>query len=171
MIRIRATVDIAAPREECFDLIRDVDLHAVAVPWLQARAISGRTTGYSGPGDQTEWSAKYFGLRCRVKLTVVGYEWPVILEEAGQSVLLSKFHHRYVLASLPGGLTRLQDTLTVALRRWPLANLLEKYLLQPPLSKALERRLLTIRECAEGNHGQLKVERALATSIDSASYA
>ncbi len=151
MTTLRDYVDVTAERELCFDLVRSVDAHRLAVPGIRARAEDGRTTGLSGYGDSTLWSAVYFGIRWRLWAEVQLYEWPSMFTDGGSSWLLEKFRHRYVLAEMPGGITRIQDQFTFALRQFPGMALFERYLLQPELAKALRVRLQSIKTMAETN--------------------
>jgi hypothetical protein len=46
----RLELFIASPPERCFDLARDIDLHALD-GLTQARAVGGVVTGLIGPGE------------------------------------------------------------------------------------------------------------------------
>ena len=57
MITLHTETVIEAPQECCFDLARSVDLHAAGAAGIAGRATAGRTSGLSGMGDRTTWTA------------------------------------------------------------------------------------------------------------------
>lgn len=57
---------IAAPREVCFDLARDVEAHARSAAFSGERVVEpGRLTGLLEAGDLVTFEGKHFGIRQR----------------------------------------------------------------------------------------------------------
>ena len=53
---------IHAPIERCFDLARDIDLHADSMKHTGEKAVAGKTSGLIGPGETVTWRARHFGV-------------------------------------------------------------------------------------------------------------
>lgn len=97
MTRLDATRTIRAPRWLCFEMIRNVDVHAAAVPEIHARAESGTQHGPLHFEQWTEWSAIYFGIRFRTTMQATGFDWPVRYVETNQTGPFRTFQHHYTL--------------------------------------------------------------------------
>ncbi len=57
---IRLTTYINAPVEVCFDLARSIDFHVESLRHTGETAVSGKTSGLIGPGEQVTWRAHHF---------------------------------------------------------------------------------------------------------------
>jgi len=57
MTQITSIRTIHAHRELCYEMVRNVDVHAAAVPAIRARAEAGCQHGPLCRGSWTRWSA------------------------------------------------------------------------------------------------------------------
>ncbi|MEM6822714.1 MAG: hypothetical protein AAF558_12340 [Verrucomicrobiota bacterium] len=149
MIKLNSSRVIQAPRWLCFELIRNVDVHAAAVPEIKARPESGRKSGALHFGECTEWSAIYFGVRFRITMEVTDFDWPIRYAERNRRGLFQVFQHNYQLASIDSNRTVLNDCLSFESGYGPLGRYVDEWILAPRLSRALETRMTAIKTWAE----------------------
>ena len=140
---------IAAPPQVVFDLCRSVDAHVEAGATIGARAVAHRTRGLAELGDQTTYSARFFGLRFRLTTRITAFDPPRAFDDEMVSGLFSAFAHRYTMVSEAGG-TRLEDRFTFSAPGGPLGRLLEWLLLTRAMTRAQNARLDAIQAMAEG---------------------
>jgi hypothetical protein len=129
MIRITETRVIAAGAQCCFDVTRSVDFHKVTGRHIRAEAVAGRKTGLSEHGDWTVWSARFFGVRFRIRMEARDFNPPTDWIDAGRSFLFRTFSHRYKfeeIGSPENPLTRFTDDFGFALRGGILAAPIER---------------------------------------------
>ena len=148
---IRHEVHVRAPVARCFDLTRSIDLHADSSTDIAARAVGGRRSGLSGPGDTTVWSARFFGLRFRLTTLIENFSPPDHFADRMTHGLLRRFSHVYHCRPLPDGGCALADELTVEAPFGPLGRLLERLYLKRRLRHLVRRRLEAIKTVAEGD--------------------
>ena len=146
---IQETVHVRAPATRCFDLTRSVDLHVDSSTAIAARAVGGRRTGLSGPGDWTTWSARFFGLRFRLTTGVDHFAPPHRFDDCLLRGLLRRFAHTYHCIARPDGTCDLSDALTVEAPFGPLGRLAERLYLARHMRTLVRQRLLAIKAVAE----------------------
>ncbi|HUJ12709.1 MAG TPA: SRPBCC family protein [Thermoanaerobaculia bacterium] len=77
MTRIIIETRIAAPREVCFDLARDVDAHARSAAFSGERIVEpGRVSGLLETGDLVTFEGRHFGIRQRFTARIVEMRRP-----------------------------------------------------------------------------------------------
>jgi len=150
MITLKKTCVVRAPRWLCYDLVRSVEAHAVAVPWIRARAEAGKTSGLLHEGDRVQWSAVYLGIRFRLWIGVAGYDWPVRYQEQNAGGPFSFFGHDYRFAEVGEDSTIINDTLRFQSPLHPLSHWFDSWVLAPLLQSALDKRMEQIKHWAEG---------------------
>ena len=77
MIELFANVVVDAPIQRCFDITRSIDVHQDSSILIRGRAVAGKVGGLSDLGDETTWSARFFGMRFRVRTKVTEMEVPI----------------------------------------------------------------------------------------------
>ena len=102
---------IAAPREICFDLARDVRAHAESASFSAERIVEpGRLTGLLEEGDLVTFEGRHFGIRQRFTARVIEMRRPeFFVDEMVRGAFLSmrhrhEFHER-------DGVTLMRDLL------------------------------------------------------------
>jgi hypothetical protein len=143
------SLEIAAPIERCFDLARSVDVHVASSEPLDGSAEAERTSGLSELGDETTWSAKFFGVRFRVTTRIVELDRPNSFREVLIHGLPKKFEHEYTFERLETGATRMTDQFEVESRFWLLGKLVDTLYLRPKMASALAHRAAFIKSVAE----------------------
>jgi ligand-binding SRPBCC domain-containing protein len=77
MATITIETRIAAPRELCFDLARDVDAHARSASFSGERIVEpGRISGLLEQGDLITFEGRHLGLRQRFTARIVSMDRP-----------------------------------------------------------------------------------------------
>lgn len=62
MTTIKLTTEINAPREKCFDLSLDVNIHKKSTIRTKEFVLEGRQSGLFTEGEIVTWRAKHFGI-------------------------------------------------------------------------------------------------------------
>ncbi|MEM6884359.1 MAG: hypothetical protein AAF571_04950 [Verrucomicrobiota bacterium] len=160
MEKISSTRTIHAPRWLCFEMIRNVDVHAAAVPEIHARAESGRQHGSLHLGEYTEWSARYFRVRFQITMEVTGFDWPVRYDETNRPGLFRVFRHRYSLMAVNENQTVLRDQMEFETGWGWLGRLMDRLILAPRLRRALETRMDHLKAWSEDDSWQYWISEA-----------
>ena len=140
---------VRAPAQRCFDLARSVPLHVDSARDIAARAVGGQCEGLSNEGDQTVWSARFFGLRFRMTTRAEHLTPPARFEDRLTRGLLQRFEHVYRFRPLPEGGCIMSDELTVEAPFGPLGRLVEGVYLNRRMRRLVRRRLEHLRTVAE----------------------
>lgn len=109
MTRLIARTVLELPMSHCFDLVRDVGVHCATSTAIAAEAVGGRLSGLAGPGDQTRWSARFFGLSWELTMQITQFEPPVFFTEEMVEGPFRVFLHCYRFRSLGGRETLFED--------------------------------------------------------------
>jgi len=147
---LRETVLVAAPAERCFDLARSVDLHLVTARPIAARAESGRLSGLSEQGDQTEWSARFLGMRFAMTTRIEAFERPHTFTDHMIAGFPRTFRHVYQFEQVDVRTCAVTDELTIESRFGVLGGLADRHFLNDRMSHLMRARLNDIKEVAEG---------------------
>lgn len=148
-MKLKSTRTIQAPIQRVFDMVRDVDVHAAAVPEIEAKAIEGRLHGLLEPHEQTRWSATYFGRRFQTTMEVAEMDWPLRYVETNTTGPFRTFQHEYTFEHDGKGITTLHDELTLVAGYGVFGRLLDRWILGPRLQKALEERMDHLKQWSE----------------------
>ena len=150
MIELFADVLVAAPVRRCFDLTRSVEAHRDSSTLIGGRPVAGRVAGLSELGDETTWSARFFGVRFRVRTRIVAMDAPAAFREARAAGLPRTFEHDYRFRP-DGDRTRIEDTFRIGLPFGAAADRVAGPFLRPRLRAAQRRRLDWLRRTCEGD--------------------
>ena len=151
MVTIRCEVSVQAPAERCFDLARSVDLHVDSSTGIGARAIGGRRGGLSGEGNETVWSARFFGVRFSMTTRIEGFTFPTRFDDRMTRGLLRRFEHAYRFRPLPDGSCVMSDELMVEAPFGPVGRWMERFYLARRMDELVRLRLEHIKRVAEGD--------------------
>ena len=154
MITVRHEVRVRAPPGRCFDLARSVDLHVDSSREIGARAVAGRTSGLSGAGDTTTWSARFCGLRFSMTTRIENFSPPASYGDRLTRGLLRQFAHVYQFEPVPDDGCVMSDELTVEAPFGPLGRIMERFYLARTMRGLVQQRLEHIRRVAEGDDWQ-----------------
>ena len=150
VIELFAEVSVAAPVRRCFDLTRSVEAHRDSSTLIGGRPVAGRVAGLSELGDETTWSARFFGVRFRVRTKITAMNAPAAYREERAAGLPRTFEHEYRFHH-EGDRTRIEDTFRIGLPLGAAADRVVGPLLRPRLRAAQRRRLDWLRRACEGD--------------------
>jgi len=149
---IRIETRIAAPRERCFDLARDVEAHEVSVAGTGERAVAGVTTGLLGLGDVVTWEATHFGVKQRLTARITAFERPRRFVDVLVRGAFHAFTHTHDFIATPEG-TLMVDTFDYTSPLGPLGRLADAVFLERYMRRLLVGRGLELRRMAEAGGG------------------
>ena len=149
MITLCTETMILAPPERCFDLARSVDLHAAGAGAIRGRAAAGRTSGLSTLGDQTTWSAHFFGLPFSLTTQIATFDRPRGFSDVQSAGLFRHFGHVYTFR--PDGPTRtvMADELSFQSPFGFAGAALDAFVLRRRMRAVMESRAFSIKRAAE----------------------
>jgi hypothetical protein len=150
MLELFAETLVAAPARRCFDLTRSIEAHRDSSALIGGRPVGGKVAGLSGPGDETTWSARFLGLRFRVRTKIVAMNPPTSFREVRAGGLVRTFEHDYRFEPV-GSRTRIVDRFRIALPLGIAGDLLLRTLLRPRLVEAQRRRTAWLKQTCEGD--------------------
>ena len=139
---------IAAPRERCFDLARDVQAHVGSTAGTEERAVAGVTTGLLDLGDEVTWEAVHFGVRQRLTSKVTQFERPSMFvdEMVGGAFHSFTHEHRFVADH---DATRMIDRFLYRAPLGQLGVLADALFLERYMRRLLEKRAQFLKSAAE----------------------
>jgi len=139
---------IAAPRERCFDLSRDLDLHLRSMSDSGERAVAGRLSGLIGMGEEVTWEARHFGLTHRHTSRITTFDPPAHFRDSMVRGRFERFEHDHYFAERDG-VTVMRDVLDFASPLGPIGGVVDALFLKAYLRALLVRRNLAIKGAAE----------------------
>lgn len=149
--RIELTTDIRAPREVCFDLARDLDLHVRTMSRSGEQAVAGRTSGLIGLGEEVTWRARHFGVVHHHTSRITAFDRPSHFRDSMVRGRFKMFEHDHFFDVVSGG-TRMRDVLSFESPLGLLGRCVDYLALARYLGHLLEERNRMIRGEAEHRH-------------------
>ena len=153
MNRIELATDIRAPREVCFDLARDLDLHLRSMARSGEQAVAGRTTGLIGLGEEVTWRARHFGIHHHHTSRITAFDRPSYFRDSMVAGRFKTFEHDHIFEAVDGG-TRMRDILLFESPLGILGRCVDRLVLARYLTRLLEERNRVIRAAAERGAGR-----------------
>lgn len=155
MPNIHLETFIKAPRELCFDLSRNVDVHMASTSGSNERAIAGVTHGMMSLDDTVTWEAIHFGIRQRLTSRITAFERPRIFIDEMQRGAFKRWHHTHLFESREGG-TLMIDEVDYASPLGTLGALVDAIFLKNYMTRFLLKHNDYIRQLAEAQSSALK---------------
>ncbi len=140
---------IQAPIERCFDLARNIDVHATAASPLNHRAIGGVTSGLINLGETVTWEAWFFGVRQQLTSKIVALDRPLMFTDEMQRGPFKRWRHTHLFESKAGGGTLMTDHVEFASPLWFLGALVDVVFLKTYLTRFLIAHNNDIKSYAE----------------------
>ena len=153
MTRIELATRILAPREVCFDLARDLDLHLRSMSHSGEQAVSGRTTGLIGLGEDVTWRARHFGVLHHHTSRITAFDRPSYFRDSMVAGRFKSFEHDHMFDDVDGA-TRMRDILVFESPLGILGRCVDRLVLAKYLTRLLEERNRVIRAEAERGAGR-----------------
>jgi ligand-binding SRPBCC domain-containing protein len=107
---IKAETFIRAPRELCFDLARDVEVHMASTAETGERAVAGVTSGLMELNDEVTWEARHLYVRQRLTSKITEMERPRMFVDEMQRGAFKTLRHLHLFLPERDG-TRMIDEL------------------------------------------------------------
>lgn len=146
IIEIETAID--APRERCFDLARDLDLHLRSMQDSGERAIGGRTSGLIELGEEVTWQARHFGLNHQHSSRITAFARPDHFRDSMVRGRFKRFEHDHFFAQREGR-TVMRDVIDFTSPFGLLGRAVDGIVLSRYLRRLIERRNRVIKEAAE----------------------
>jgi ligand-binding SRPBCC domain-containing protein len=147
-MRVELTTVVHAPREICFDLARDLDLHLRSMAHTGEQAVAGRRSGLIGPGEQVTWRARHFGIVHYHTSRITAFDRPSYFRDSMVAGRFRTFEHDHFFEA-GDGFTRMRDLLAFESPLGMLGRVVDRLVLAPYLTRMLEQRGRMIRAEAE----------------------
>lgn len=148
LARFELVTLIRAPRERCFDLSRDIDLHVRSMVDSNERAIAGKTSGLIGLGEEVTWEARHFGVLHTHRSRITEYDRPRHFRDIQIEGRFARFEHDHFFTELPDG-TEMRDVLEFDSPLGALGKLVDWLILGRYLQRLIRERNELIRAAAE----------------------
>lgn len=100
---------IYAPRDICFDVARDIDIHTQSTSHTDERAIAGVTSGLIGLDETVTWEAIHFGIKQKLTVRITEYDFPNRFVDEMEKGAFKRFYHVHEFVEKANG-TLMIDT-------------------------------------------------------------
>lgn len=100
---------IYAPRDICFDVARDIDIHTQSTSQTNERAIGGVTSGLIELNETVTWEAVHFGIKQNLTVRITEFDFPNRFVDEMEKGAFKRFYHVHEFIEKPNG-TLMLDT-------------------------------------------------------------
>jgi ligand-binding SRPBCC domain-containing protein len=145
---IRLETLIRAPAELCFDLSRDIGVHAASTGGTRERAVAGVTSGPISLGETVTWEATHFFVRQRLTSKITAFDRPRMFVDEMQRGAFKRWRHTHLFEAR-GGATLMVDEVEYASPLGLLGKLVDALVLEKYMTRLLSERNAYIRRLAE----------------------
>jgi ligand-binding SRPBCC domain-containing protein len=148
---VEVVTRIAAPRELCFDLARDVEVHCETAAFTGERAVPpGRTSGLLAAGDLVVFEGRHFGLRLRLGARVTEMDRPRRFVDEAVSGPFRRLRHVHEFETADGDATVMRDTVEWTAPLGALGRLADTLFLRRHMARFVTRKQARLKQTAEG---------------------
>jgi len=141
---------INASAEICFDLMRDIRIHAQTTAQTNEKAVAGVTDGMISLGQTVTFEGTHFGIRQRLTVKVVEFDRPRLFVDEMTEGSFKTFKHRHEFFP-QNRRTLMRDTLTWTSPFGVLGKIVDKLLLERHLIDLVSTRNSRLKEIAESS--------------------
>ncbi len=139
---------INAPAEICFDLMRDIRIHAETTSQTNEKAVNGVTDGMIGLGQTVTFEGTHFGMRQRLTVRVVEFERPWLFVDEMTEGRFKAFKHIHEFFPSGEG-TLMKDTLIWTSPFGILGKIVDKIILEGHLRTLVTTRNIRLKQIVE----------------------
>lgn len=140
---------IAAPRERCFDLARDVGAHVESARFSGERAVPpGRTEGLLELGDRVTFEGRHFGVRQRITVEITELDRPRRFVDRLVRSAFKRLQHDHDFHERDGG-TLMIDTLNWVAPMGLLGRIADRLFLERHMRSFVTRKQQALKQIAE----------------------
>ncbi len=148
MPRVILETRIDVPVPVCFDLARDIDVHAETTRQTGERAVAGVMHGKIGAGDTVTFEAKHLGVRQRLSSRMTQFDAPHLFADEMTQGAFQSLTHVHEFLAIPTG-TLMRDTITWVSPLGMLGVLADKLFLERHMRRFIMQRNQKLKEIAE----------------------
>ena len=147
---IKTEIEINAPIERVFDLVRCIDLHTETMRQHDEKAIGGVTSGLINISETVTWEATHFGVRQRLTSKITAFNRPHHFQDAMISGAFKNFTHDHFFTETDSG-TKIADVFNYESPLGFLGGIADKLFLETYMRTMLAERNSTIKRVAESD--------------------
>ncbi len=148
MPRVILETRIDVPIGVCFDLARDIDVHALTTAQTGERAVAGVMHGKIGAGDTVTFEARHLGVRQRLSSRMTQFDAPHVFADEMTQGAFKSLTHVHEFFAVPGG-TLMRDTITWVSPLGVLGAIADKLFLTRHMRNFVTQRNQKLKEIAE----------------------
>jgi ligand-binding SRPBCC domain-containing protein len=139
----------------CFDLARNIDLHAHAPGPLRHRAVGGVTRGLIGFNEEVTWEASLLGVKLHMTSKIVAFERPREFTDEMRRGPFARWRHTHRFEAAEGG-TLMHDAAEFASPLGPLGRVADALALERFMTRLLVAQNRFLTDAAEGRNDFLQ---------------
>ncbi len=156
MFRVKDSIHVNAPADRCFLLSTNI---ALVQKTIGMKPVEGKISGLVIGGDRLVWRGWKFGMPAMHETLITGYDRPNFFQDTMGRGRFASFQHDHHF-EVVGGCTLLRDVVRFSLPLGVAGHAVGKYIVVPHVLQLLQRRLLLLKQLAEGQDWQQYVEAA-----------
>ncbi|MEM7788713.1 MAG: SRPBCC family protein [Bacteroidota bacterium] len=148
MTTLEVVTRIHATPGACFDLARDVDVHAESLAHAGERVTLRPDHARLRLGDEVEFEGRHLGVRQRLRARITAFDRPHHFRDEQVRGAFRSFVHDHEFVPEADG-TRMTDRIRFQAPGGPLGVLVERVILRPYLTRLIARRGRELKHLAE----------------------
>jgi len=150
---IKTDMFIYAPRDICFDVARDIDIHTESTSQTNERAIGGVTSGLIGLNETVTWEAVHFGVKQNLTVRITEFDFPNRFVDEMEKGAFKRFYHVHEFIEKQTG-TLMVDTFDYTSPFGIIGRLADRLFLEQYMKEFLIKRNRYIKKIAEERVGR-----------------
>jgi ligand-binding SRPBCC domain-containing protein len=139
---------IYAPRDICFNVARDIDIHTQSTSHTNERAIAGVTSGLIGLNETVTWEAIHFGIKQKLTVRITEYDFPNRFVDEMEKGAFKRFYHVHEFVEKANG-TLMIDTFDYTSPFGVIGKMVDQMFLEQYMKEFLITRNRYIKKIAE----------------------
>ena len=143
---------IYAPRDICFDVARDIDIHTQSTSQTNERAIGGVTSGLIELNETVTWEAVHFGIKQNLTVRITEFDFPNRFVDEMEKGAFKRFYHVHEFIEKPNG-TLMLDTFDYTSPFGFMGKIADRLFLEQYMREFLVTRNRYIKKVAEERVG------------------
>ncbi|MFD2215209.1 SRPBCC family protein [Metabacillus endolithicus] len=149
---IKTDMFIYAPRDICFDVARDIDIHTQSTSQTNERAIGGVTSGLIELNETVTWEAVHFGIKQNLTVRITEFDFPNRFVDEMEKGAFKRFYHVHEFIEKPNG-TLMLDTFDYTSPFGFMGKIADRLFLEQYMREFLVTRNRYIKKVAEERVG------------------
>jgi len=150
---IKTDMFIYAPRDICFNVARDIDIHTESTSQTNERAVGGVTSGLIGLNETVTWEAVHFGVKQNLTVRITEFDFPNRFVDEMEKGAFKRFYHVHEFIEKENG-TLMLDTFDYTSPFGIIGRLADQLFLEQYMKEFLIKRNRYIKKIAEERVGR-----------------